>query len=214
MIDMYRDTTPLRGSPHVIMISSDADMATGFAFPLGTKISNTPNLLTGTFRKYHDAGTETSQFQYFTQTAGHNDALQSHRLIPVAKGKTDLGADPFDLNLKNKPGSYENVTLYTGTRYDWTKWQIVRQGPNLTNYWVLHVPKDIIPGHGPIFEGESRDVMAALFRLATTPQAAERAVPVSVKASPEGPVQKTEQRLERQPTGKTLVTPAKPADER
>ena len=76
---------------------------------------------------------------------------------------------------------------------------------------MLHVPKDIIPGHGPIFEGESRDVMAALFRLATTTQAAERAVPVSVKASPEGAVQKTEQRLERQPaTGKTLVTPAKP----
>ena len=215
MIDMYRDTTPLRGSPHVIMISSDADMATGLAFPIGTKISNTPKLLTGTFRKYHDPDRETSQFEYFTKTAGHNDALQSHRLVAVEKGKTDLGADPFDLNLKNKPGSYENVTLYTGTRYDWTKWQIVRQGPNLTNYWVLHVPKDIIPGHGPIFEGESRDVMAALFRLATTTQAAERAVPVSVKASPEGAVQKTEQRLERQPaTGKTLVTPAKPEGER
>jgi hypothetical protein len=54
MIDMYRDTTALRGSPHVIMISSEADMATGLAFPIGTKISNTPKLLTGTFRKYHD----------------------------------------------------------------------------------------------------------------------------------------------------------------
>ena len=29
MIDMYRDMTPLRGAPHVIMISSDADTATG-----------------------------------------------------------------------------------------------------------------------------------------------------------------------------------------
>ena len=62
MIDMYRDTTPLRGSPHVIMISSDADTATGLAFPIGTKLSNTPKLLTGTFRKYHDPDRETSQF--------------------------------------------------------------------------------------------------------------------------------------------------------
>jgi hypothetical protein len=213
MIDMYRDTTPLRGAPHVIMISSDADMATGMAFPLGTKLSNTPKLLTGTFREYHDQGHDTQQFKYFTQTAGHNDLLQSHQLVPIAKGTTDLGADPFDLNLKNKPGSYENVTLYTGTRYDWTRWQIERQGPNLTNYWVLHVPKAIIPGHGPIFEGESRDVMAALFRLATTSEAAERSVPVSVRASPEGAVKKTEQRLERQPTGKTLVTPPRPSGE-
>ena len=92
---MIRDTTPLRGSPHVIMISSDADMAMSVAFPLGTKISNTPKLLTGTFRKYHDPDRETSQFNYFTQTAGHNDALQSHRLVMVEKGKTDLGAGSF-----------------------------------------------------------------------------------------------------------------------
>ncbi len=212
MIDMYRDTTPLRGAPHVIMISSDADKATGLAFPIGTKLSNTPKLLTGTFRKYHDEGHDTSQFKYFTQTAGHNDSLQSHRLVAIEKGKSDLGADPFDLNLRNTPGSYENVTLYTGTRYDWTKWEIKREGPNLTNYWVLHVPKDIIPGHGPIFEGESRDVMAALFSLANRPEAAERSVRVSVKASPEGAVKKTRQHLERQPaTGRTLVTPIQPA---
>ena len=215
MIDMYRDTTPLRGAPHVIMISSDADKATGLAFPIGTKLSNTPKLLTGTFRKYREPGHDTSQFKYFTETAGHNDSLQSHRLVPIESGKTDLGADPFDLNLKNKPGSYENVTLYTGTRYDWTKWEIKREGPNLTNYWVLRVPKKIIPGHGPIFEGESRDVMAALFRLATRPEAAERSVRVSVKASPEGEVKRTMQRLQRQPaTGKTLVTPAQPAGDR
>ena len=211
MIDMYRDTTPLRGAPHVIMISSDADKATGLAFPIGTKISNTPKLFTGTFRKYHDEGHDTSQFKYFTQTAGHNDSLQSHRLVPIEKGQTELGAEPFDLNLKNKPGSYENVTLYTGAHNNWTKWEIRREGPNLTNYWVLRVPKDIIPGHGPIFEAESRDVMAALFRLGTRSEAAERSVPVSVKASPEGAVKKTEQRLQRQSeTGKTLVTPVQP----
>ena len=50
LIDMYGDMTPLRGAPHVIMISSDADTATGLAFPIGTKLSNTPKLLSGSFR--------------------------------------------------------------------------------------------------------------------------------------------------------------------
>jgi len=211
MIDMYRDTTPLRGAPHVIMISSDADTATGLAFPIGTKLSNTPKLLSGSFRKYHENGRDTSQFNYFTQTPGHNDSLQSHRLVPVAKGKSDLGGDPFDINLKNRPGSYENVTLYTGTRFDWTQWRIERQGPNETNYWVLRVPKQIIPGHSPIFEGDSRDLMSALFRLATTPEAAERSVPLKVRGSAEGPVQKTEQRLQRKKSGETVVTPVQPS---
>ena len=211
MIDMYRDTTPLRGAPHVIMISSDADTATGLAFPIGTKLSNAPKLLSGSFRKYHENGRDTSQFNYFTQTPGHNDSLQSHRLVPVAKGKSDLGGDPFDINLKNRPGSYENVTLYTGTRYDWTQWRIERQGPNQTNYWVLRVPKQIIPGHSPIFEGDSRDLMAALFRLATTPEAAERSIPLKVRGSAEGTVQKTEQRLQRKKSGETVVTPVQPS---
>ena len=212
MIDMYQDTTPLRGAPHVIMISSDADTATGLAFPIGTKLSNAPKALSGSFRKYRENGRDSSQFNYFTQTPGHNDSLQSHRLVMLAKGKSDLGTDPFDLNLKNRAGSYENVTLYTGTRYDWTQWRIERQGPNQTNYWVLRVPKQIIPGHGPIFEGESRDLMAALFRLGTKPEAAERPVPLRVRGSAEGHVQKTEQRLQRmQRTGETVVTPAQPS---
>ena len=212
LIDMYRDTIPLRGAPHVIMISADADQATGLAFPIGTKLSNVPKLLSGSFRSYHEAGSDTSQFNYFTQTSGHNDSVQSHRLVQVAQGNSDLGADPFDLNLRNRAGSYENVTLYTGTRTDWREWRIERQGPNQTNYWVLRVPKQIIPGHGPIFEGESRDLMAALFRLGTAPRAAARSVPVTVKASAQGPVEKTEQRLQSvRATGETVVTPAQPS---
>ena len=82
LIDMYEETTPLRGAPHVIMISSDADKASGLAFPIGTKLSNTPNLLSGSFRQYNDPDRETSQYRYFTSTSGHNDSLQSHRLTP------------------------------------------------------------------------------------------------------------------------------------
>ena len=103
------------------------------------------------------------------------------------------------------------MTLYTGTRSDWKRWRIERRGPNETNYWILRVPKQIIPGHGPIFEGESCDVMAALFRVAAAPDAPSRSVPVTVKATAQGPVKKTEQRLQRdRKTEETIVTPAEP----
>jgi hypothetical protein len=132
--------------------------------------------------------------------------------VQVAEGKTELRAHPFDLNLRNRPGAYEGVTLYTGKRSDSKQWLIERQGPNKTNYWVLRVPKQIIPGYGPIFAGESRDLMAALFRLAAAPNAAGRSVPVTVKGSAHGPVEKAEQHLQRdRKTGETVVTPAQPS---
>jgi len=76
----------------------------------------------------------------------------------------------------------------------------------------LRVPKQIIPGHGPIFEDESCDLMAALFRLAAAPDAAGRSVPVTVRGSAQGPVEKTEQSLQRdRKTGETVVTPVQPS---
>ena len=50
------------GASHAIMVSSDADWATGVAFPIGTKLSNVPKLFSGSFRDYHEPGGKTSQF--------------------------------------------------------------------------------------------------------------------------------------------------------
>ena len=212
LIDMYRDTTPPLGAPHVIMISSDADKATDVAFPIGTKLSNIPKLLTGAFREYREENRDTSQYNYFTRTPGHNDSLVSHRLLDLPREETpELPVDPFDMNLKNPAGAFENVTLYTGTRSKWKQWRIQRQGENRTNYWVLRVPKQIIRGHGPIFEQESCDLMAALFRIAAAPEKGARSFEVRVKASAQGEIEKTEQSLQRLQEGETVVTPAQPA---
>ncbi len=188
--------------------------ATGAAFPIGTKLSNIPKLLTGAFREYDEKNGDTSQYNYFTQTPGHNDSLVSHGLVDLRRQESsELKADPFDMNLKNPAGAFENVTLYTGTRSKWTQWKIQRQGENRTNYWVLRVPKQVIRGHGPIFSQESCDLMAALFRIAAAPEKGARSFEVKVKASAEGSVKKTEQRLQRLPEGETIVTPAEPASE-
>ena len=211
MIDMYRETTPPLGAPHVIMISSEADRATGVAFPIGTKLSNIPKFLTGAFRQYHEEGRDISQYNYFTRTPGHNDSLVSHRLVDLPPDTSPLPADPFDMNLKNPAGAFENVTLYTGTRLKWTRWRIQREGENQTNYWVLRVPKQIIRGHGGIFDQESCDLMAALFRIAAAPEKGARTFEVKVGASAQGEIEKTEQSLQRQPKGETVVTPVQPA---
>ena len=63
----------------------------------------------------------------------------------------------------------------------------------------------------PIFENESCDLMAALFRLAAAPDAAGRSVPVVVKGSAQGPIEKTEQHLQRNEKGETVVTPVQPS---
>lgn len=116
------------------------------------------------------------------------------------------------MNLANRAGAFEDITLYTGTRPNWTQWRIDRHGENKTNYWILHVPKEIIPGDGPIFESELCDLMATLFRIAASREAGARLVPVKVKASAKGEIKKSEQRLERLPeTGETVVPPAQPA---
>ena len=80
---MYQDHDTLRGAPACHLISSVADWPNKVIFPIGTKLSNTPKLLTGTFRKYHEAGRDSSQFWYFTQTPGQNSSLQSHRFFWV-----------------------------------------------------------------------------------------------------------------------------------
>ena len=34
-----------------------------------------------------------------------------------------------------------------------------------TPYWIMHVPREIIHGHSPIFTPEGRAMMAAIFRI-------------------------------------------------
>jgi hypothetical protein len=53
--------------------------------------------------------------------------------------------------------------------------------------------------------------MAALFRLAAAPDAAGRSVPVAVKGSAQGRIEKTEQHLQRNEKGETVVTPMQPS---
>jgi hypothetical protein len=72
----------------------------------------------------------------------------------------------------------------------------------------VHVPKEIIRGHGPIFEGEARDLMAALFRVGGASEALKTSVPVTVQSAPQGQIERNEQQIHRsQITGETTVSP-------
>ena len=166
--------------PLLISITSTADSATGTFFPIGTKLSNA----FGVFRdykldqKYDGSDRTVSQKSYYTQTPGHNESIVSHVVVPrhlpvrIPAGMWDktvsaceVEANPsFEENLTHPRG----MSFVTGKPGEWDEWDI-RPSPTQhgkpSPYWVMQVPKELIPSHGDIFNPNARSMMAALFRL-------------------------------------------------
>lgn len=166
--------------PLLISVTSTADSATGTFFPIGTKLSNT----FGTFRdykldpKFDGTDRTVNQKSYYTQTPGHNPDVVSHVVVPrhlpvrIPAGKWDETAGVCAV--ESNPSFEENLThprgmsFVTGKPGDWDEWDI-RPSPTQLGkpsaYWVMQVPKELIPSHGDIFNPNARSMMAALFRL-------------------------------------------------
>ncbi len=186
LVDTFRRIPRTPGSntsidpehPLLISITSKADQATGKFFPIGTGLSN----FFGTFRDYHltrkyDGTDETvSQRKYFTTTPGHNPYLVTHEVVPlnppvrVKAGKWDetVGVcqpeinPAFEYNL-NHP---DRRRFVSGEKERYDQWEIRRKpGGELTPYWLVEVPGELIPGHGDIFNPNARAMMAAFFRI-------------------------------------------------
>lgn len=175
--------------PLLVQITSESDTATSGWFPFGTFL---PNLFA--HRKYHwddKYGTlsqEVDQHEYLTKTPGHNARLFTHKIrqttgpsqgpsrttvATMAMRQSETDSTPpqkenpaFEENLQHPQG----LLFATGSkedpnRFQW--WEISRFKSNHpTPYWIMHVPKQIIHGHSPIFTPAGRAMMAALFRIA------------------------------------------------
>ncbi len=166
--------------PLLISITSTADSATGTFFPIGTKLSNA----FGVFRdykldpKFDGTDRTVNQKSYFTQTPGHDLNVVSHVVVPrhlpvrIPAGMWDetvgvcaVEQNPsFEENLVHPRG----MSFVTGKPGEWDEWDI-RPSPTQLGkpsaYWVMQVPKELIPSHGDIFNPNARSMMAALFRL-------------------------------------------------
>ena len=187
MRDMF-ERIEQRGSvnpeqPLIISITSESDTATSHWFRIGTFF---PNLFA--HRQYHwdtrydRASHEVDQNEYLTITPGHNKRLWSHRIDPTNAPDDAPSAERIAQRAKvttacseTNPAFEENLqhprglVFATGDPSDshnfhW--WQLSKDGPDATTpYWIMHVPKEIIDGHAPIFTPQGRAMMAALYRM-------------------------------------------------
>jgi hypothetical protein len=186
----YRDVKD-QNRPLLVSITSEGDTATGGWFPIGTFF---PNLFA--HRKYHwgnrhdSASDETDQNIYLTRTPGHNRILFTHWVddktgppptalsdeavarMPIKIDQCDCATKEarnpaFEHNLQHPADDWTFATSLKDdpNRFQW--WKIHPYQPDRrTPYWILQVPKAIIPNHTPIFTPEGRAMMAALFRIA------------------------------------------------
>lgn len=188
LMDMFRrahftgDISSRR--PLILSVTSEGDIDTGKLFPIGTTLSNA----FGTFReyqrtqKYDGSRTRVRQKRFFTTTPGWNDDLISHQVVCLNPGELKVVTNPngnqaasasldpaFDLNLSHpNPNLLRFCTEPEGHQI-W--WQIEPENNyKQTAYWIIKVPKEIIPDHTGIWYDSSLDMMAALYVIATNAQ--------------------------------------------
>jgi hypothetical protein len=172
--------------PLLVSITSKTDSATSGWFPVGTFL---PNLFARRQYQWENRGAandQVSQHEYLTTTPGHNKRLFTHEVRRVnAAMQGAVSTVPFDIRqpgacVRENPAFEENLQRPRGLMFATSRrdapseliwWRINPLSPNRkAPYWVMHVPREIIHGHSPIFTPEGRAMMAALFRI-TNPKA-------------------------------------------
>lgn len=161
-IKLYRvDTAGKRYErPLLISVTSVADTATRVAFPLGTTL--------GTLgRRYRDYGPEfcspgVSQRTFQRQTAGHTEVLHSH-IVTTAPRATPAAPGELGLRVDTDPATQQITISFDGENQRVT---IARKLLTLndTPYWIMRVPKSLIPDHSDIFRPDTIRMLAALAR--------------------------------------------------
>lgn len=167
--------------PLLVSLTSKTDTATSGWFPAGTFL---PNLFA---RRHYDwekkrgpSSDDVSQHEYLTTTPGHNQRLFTHHVVRLGTDPLATTSIPFDIRqpeacVRQNPAFEENLrnpqgmmfaTSVRATPEQLVWWRIVPQpGAARSPYWIMHVPREIIHGHTPIFTPEGRAMMAALFRI-------------------------------------------------
>jgi hypothetical protein len=186
----------LKDEPRIISVTSETDRATGVAFPIGATLSGLGKL----YRDYspqQTGGARLNQRLFFTHTPGHNDYLLDHAIVPLDTGRpTIVRSRAFEENLEHPQalpasGADAQVTPIfatgEGPPNDWKWWRLNYTG-NPTKrslFWIVKVPKQILNGHGDIFNPAARDMMAALFRLSNVLDRSDAPLPaITVNPSP------------------------------
>jgi hypothetical protein len=155
----------------MVSITSSADLATRWAFPTGTWIS-------AAGKKFHRYSDEAClqfgrQRSFYVRTPGHNKALISHEVTakPLAAGDkpADLGtlrAGLVETEFDPVAGRY--VFSFKGAKDRFTL-RPLTGAANDSPYWIMGVPKQLIPGHSGFFTEDTLRLIGAIVRISGMP---------------------------------------------
>ena len=137
--------------PMLISITSDGDLATKWAFPFGQFWVT----LLKSFRRYADApeGLPSQRYLY-NHTVGHIPHFQNFELRPVLDREIDENSLEFSFD--------------DNSRKFQRKYQIVPKSNQCLPFWLMTVPKEIVPNHSDIFTQGFESMLSTLLHWVTT----------------------------------------------
>lgn len=184
--------------PLLISFTSEADVATRLLFPLGMRLK----ALNKRFRSYGSqlCGQISSQRWLYTHTAGHTPGLHSHVVTAGPRSPESAPAESvaWPGSLIRYSTDYDSATGQAGLSFDGSRHRFtLRKKPralNDTPYWIMRVPRELIPDHGTIFTDDTIALVSAIFELtgvlktgaATTLVREDGVRPVAVVPRPDG----------------------------
>ncbi len=151
--------------PLIVSVTSAGDWATGIAFPAGLYVTS----VFKRYRKYAetDCSPVKSQREVYTHTGGHLRPLLSHVLTaePLPEGVPPPNMmDTATIQRRFDTVTRQDVYTFDGEKHRFT----IRRRPyafNDTPYWVMRVPRSLIPDHSAIFRFNSIRLLLAILSV-------------------------------------------------
>jgi hypothetical protein len=156
--------------PLLVSFTSEADTATRRYFPIGMRAK----AMNKKFRQY---GSEycspiSNQKRLYTHTAGHLSALHSHEVTVGSKTDRPVEPQPAGRNAPellryeetSDPVTQEMAFSFDGERERFTITRKPR-ALNDTPYWIMRVPRELIPNHTEVMTEDTYRLVEALLVL-------------------------------------------------
>ena len=145
--------------PLMISITSRTDMATRSLYPMGTSLG----LLFTRFRTYGPefCSPSAKQRNFYLYTAGHYRILHSHVVTGEALPNAGESKKAMDFQRGHDPATQQETISFNGRKHRFT----ITKKPGVLNdtpYWIMNVPKELIPNHSDIFGVNTLRLMRAL----------------------------------------------------
>ncbi len=194
--------------PLMISVTSRTDRATRNLYPMGTALG----LLFTRFRTYGPefCSPAAKQRKFYLYTAGHNRVLHSHVVTTEALPDSGESKTRLEFQRGHDPATQQETFSFNGLKHRFTI-KKKRAALNDTPYWIMNVPKELIPDHSDIFGVNTVRLIAAFVesigvlepnsRTELVRETGLRAIGLTVRSSGELVFAERSRRLFALPTG-------------